>query len=66
MEDVVHHRLEGGRAVRQTKEHDKGFEKTSIGAESGLPLVAFVNPNVVETPTYVQLGEIPSPLEVIY
>jgi len=30
LEDVVHHRLEGGRTVREAEEHDKGFVQAAV------------------------------------
>ena len=56
-EDVVHHVLECRRRVRETEEHDRGFEEAAIGNESRLPLVAFLDADVVEAPTHVHLGE---------
>ena len=53
MEDVVHHRLERRRAVRQAKEHDQGLEQAAVRAESCLPFIAFTNAHVVEPPTHV-------------
>ena len=64
--DVVHHSLEGDQAVSHAKEHYQGFEQASIGPEGCLPLVSGLNANVVETPTNIQLGEVPGSAELRY
>lgn len=46
-EEVIHHSLEGGGGVPQAKEHHCGFEEPSIGAEGSLPLLSFLNPDIV-------------------
>ena len=65
-EDVVHHSLEGGRAVSHAKEHYQGFKQASIGPEGCLPLISGFNVDVVETPLNVQLGEVPGSAELRY
>ena len=45
--DVVHHGLEGGRRVCQTKEHHCQFEKSITCLEGALFLVAILNTYVV-------------------
>ena len=57
-EDVIHHPLKGRWGVAESKEHDRGLVQTSIGPEGSLPLVAFLDANVVVPPSYVQLGEV--------
>ena len=39
-EDVVHHSLEGSRAVGHSEEHYEGFEEASVGAK-GLSQTSF-------------------------
>ena len=56
--NVIHHRLEGGRAVGEAEEHDKGLKEAPICLESGLPLVPLLDSFVVVSPTYIQLGEV--------
>ena len=65
-EDVIHHDLEGGRAVGYAKEHYQRFEQASIGLEGCLPLVSRLNADVVETPTNIQLGEVSGFAELRY
>ena len=57
-ENVVHHHLEGSRAIGEAKEHDQGFEEASIHPEGGLPLVSLFDPYMVISPSYVQLCEV--------
>ena len=65
-EDIVHHSLEGGRAVSHAKEHYQGFEQTSIGPEGCFLLISGLNANVVETPTNIQLSEVSGSVELRY
>jgi len=58
LEDVVHHRLEGGGTVREDEEHDKGFVQAAVGPEGGLPLISLLYPDVVEAPPDVQFREV--------
>jgi len=46
-ENVIHHRLEGGQAVGEAKEHEKGLEETPIHSEGGFPLVSLLDSYVV-------------------
>jgi hypothetical protein len=53
----VHHHLEGGRQVCEAKKHYCWFEQSFWHEEGCLPLVSFLNANIVVSPTYVKLGE---------
>ena len=57
LEDVIHHGLESGWAIGETKEHYQWFEETSVRSESSLPLIAFFHPNIIETPSDIQFGK---------
>ena len=37
-----------------------------VGTEGGFPLVPLLHANIIETPTYVQLGEVLHTLEFLY
>ncbi|KAG5342016.1 hypothetical protein C0989_005696 [Termitomyces sp. Mn162] len=50
LEDVVHHGLKGGRAIDESKEHNKQFKQLPIGPEGSLPLIFFLNVHIVVTP----------------
>ena len=56
-EDVVHECLKCRRCVTKSKEHDSGFVKAKWGDECGLPLVFFVDLDVVIPPLDVKLGK---------
>src|SRR3981189_2955991 len=57
-EDFVHHRLEGRRAVGQSKVHHEWFEQTAISSKRRFPFIAFFYPHVVIPPADVELGEV--------
>ena len=64
-EYIVHHSLEGGWALCETKEHYQGFEQPSVGLKGGFPLVTLANANIVVPPANIQLGEILGPIKLI-
>ena len=57
-EDVVHEYLKDRQRIAMAKEHHHGFIEPTRSSESGLPLVSFLNPNVVIPPLNVQFNEI--------
>src|SRR5258708_22036722 len=57
VEDVIHHHLEGGWQVAQSKEHDKGLEEALVHGEGCLPLIPFLQLDIVGAPMAVQCGE---------
>ncbi|KAG5335719.1 hypothetical protein C0989_000561 [Termitomyces sp. Mn162] len=64
-ENVVHHSLEGGGAVGESKEHNKQLEQSSVGLESDLPLVSILDMHIVVAPPDVQFSEVLHTLEVV-
>ena len=52
LEDLIHHRLKGGRAVSEAKVHNQWFEKTTVSLKGCFPLVTFFGPHIIITPTY--------------
>ena len=56
-ERVRHESLESGRGIGHAEEHDSGFVESSVGNEGGFPLVAFLDSDVVISPSYIKLGE---------
>ena len=62
-EDFVHHGLESGGGVAETKEHDRGFVGSSMADERGFPFVSFFNPYIIVTPPEVYLREVLRTLE---
>ncbi|GLB41131.1 putative retrotransposable element tf2 155 kda protein type 1-like [Lyophyllum shimeji] len=64
-EDVVHHRLEGGRTVCESEEHDQRFEESVIRSERGLLLISLLDADIVVAPPDLQLGEVSRTTEVV-
>ncbi|KAG5336756.1 hypothetical protein C0989_011889 [Termitomyces sp. Mn162] len=64
-EDVIHHGLKGGRAVGESKEHNKQLEQSPVGLEGSLPFVSFLDMHVVVAPLDVQFSEVSYTLEVV-
>src|SRR5258708_14615681 len=54
VEDVIHHCLEGGGRVAQSKEHDKGFKQSTVCGEGCLQLIPFLQSDIVQTPPQTQ------------
>jgi len=57
-EDIVHHSLEGSRAVGHSEEHYEGFEKASVGAKGRFPLISGLDAYIIETPADIQFCEV--------
>jgi hypothetical protein len=55
--NTVHECLEGGRTIAESEEHYRGFEETKRCAECTLPLVFFLDSDVVISPPYIKFGE---------
>jgi hypothetical protein len=58
LEDVVHHSLEGGGRISESKKHHQGFEESTICTKCCLPLITFFHPNIVVTPSYIELCKV--------
>src|SRR3979490_739321 len=58
LEDLVHHRLEGRRAVCQSEVHHERFEQTAISSKRRFPFITFFYPHVVIPQADVELGEV--------
>ena len=56
-EDVVHKCLECGWGIAEAKEHYCGFKEPKGSDEGSLPLICFMDSNVVVPPTDVELGK---------
>src|SRR5258705_1869114 len=57
LEDIIHHHLEHHRGVTQSKEHDSWLKQPSVSSECSLPLIPFLDPHVIESPSEVKYGE---------
>ena len=54
---IGHELLKGRGRIGHSKEHDSGFIESTVGDEGSLPLVPFLDTNIVVPPSYVKLGE---------
>ena len=63
--NFVHHVLEGGGGVAESKEDDGGLKQPSICSERCLPLVFLPHSHIVVPPPNVQLGEVPGILDPV-
>ena len=62
---MVHEGLECQRSIAETEKHDCGFIETEGSNECGLPLIFFINANVVISPSDIELGEVGGVFHVI-
>jgi hypothetical protein len=49
--------LKGGRAITEPEEHHRGFEKAERCDECTLPLVVFLDSDVIVSPPYIEFSE---------
>ena len=54
---MVHEGLEHQRSIAEAKKHDCGFIETEGSNECSLPLIFFVNANIVISPSDIEFGE---------
>ena len=62
---MVHKGLEYRRCIAKTKEHHCGFIKTEGSDEGCLPMIRFLDLNVVVSPLNVELSEINGVFHII-
>ena len=55
--EIVHEGLEHGRRVTHPEKHDVEFKQPKWGGEGGLPIVLWLDEDVVVFPSYIKLGE---------
>ena len=63
-EDVVHHSLEGSRAVGHSEEHYERFEEASVGVKGCFSLISRLDAYIIETPVDIQFCEVPGSAEL--
>src|SRR3981189_3157846 len=63
--DLVHHRLEGRRAVGQSEVHHQWFEQTAIRSKRRFPFIAFFYPHIVISPADVEFSKVLCALESV-
>ena len=62
---MVHKGLECRRCIAKTKEHHRGFIKIKGSDEGYLPLIRFLDLNVVVSPLNIELSEINGVFHII-
>jgi len=63
-ENIIHHSLEGSRAVGHSEEHYERFEEASVGVKGYLPLISGLDAYIIEIPADIQFCEIPGFMEL--
>jgi len=57
-ENVIHHSLEGSRAVGHSEEHYEEFEEASVGVKGRFSLISRLDVYIIETPVDIQFCEV--------
>ena len=55
VEKMIHHQLEGGWGIGESKKHHHWFEEASVHLKRGLPLISITNSDIVVAPSDVKL-----------
>jgi len=63
-EDIVHHSLEGGRAIGHSEKHYEGFEEATVGAEGYFLFIFGLDAYIIETPADIQFCEVLGSMEL--
>ncbi|KAF9795956.1 hypothetical protein IEO21_11043 [Rhodonia placenta] len=66
MEDVIHHRLEGRGGIGEAEEHHQGFVQSSVSYKGRLPFVTGFDPDVVVSPSNIELRKECGTAELIH
>ncbi|KAF9796683.1 hypothetical protein IEO21_10969 [Rhodonia placenta] len=66
MKDVIHHGLEGCGGVGEAEEHHQGFVQSPVSYEGRLPFIAGFDPDVIVSPSDIELCEERSTAELIH
>jgi len=64
-EEIIHHRLKGGRRVAESEKHYSGFEESFVGFEGHFPLISVFDTDIVVSPSDIQFGEILGAFEFV-
>ncbi|KAF9802980.1 hypothetical protein IEO21_09762 [Rhodonia placenta] len=65
-EDLVHHGLESCGGIREAEEHHQGFVQSPVSYEGRLPFIAGFDPDVVVSPSDIELREERGTAELIH
>ncbi|KAF9794862.1 hypothetical protein IEO21_11144 [Rhodonia placenta] len=66
MEDVIHHCLEGCGGIGEAKEHHQGLVQSPVSHKGRLPFVTGFDPDVVISPSDIELREERGTTELIH
>jgi len=64
-EDLIHHTLERGWCIAQTKLHNKWLIETMVSNKCSFMLITFSNSDIVKAPSDIHFGEIFGALETV-
>src|ERR1700761_3085368 len=57
LKDVIHHGLKRRRRIGESEIHHQRLEEPPVGPERRLPLVAFLDADIIETPPNIEFGK---------
>jgi hypothetical protein len=66
LEDLIHHNLECGQTIGETKVHHKWLKEALVCVEGGLPLIALADTDIIVSLAHIEIGEIVCTFEVMY
>ncbi|KAF9799687.1 hypothetical protein IEO21_10523 [Rhodonia placenta] len=66
MEDDIHHCLESHGGIGEAEKHHQGFVQPPVSYKGSLPFITGFDPNIVVSPSEIELCEEHSTLELIY
>jgi len=56
--DIIHHSLEGSRAIGHSEEHYEGFKEAPVGTKGRFSLISRLDAYIIETPADIQFCEV--------
>ncbi|KAF9798940.1 hypothetical protein IEO21_10640 [Rhodonia placenta] len=65
-EDLVHYCLEGRGGIGEAEKHHQGFVQSLVSYKGSLPLITGFDPDIVVSPSDVELREERSALKLIH
>src|SRR6267154_584822 len=56
-ESGIHHGLESGRRIGESKEHNSGLEESSVRLEGCFPSISIFDTDIIISPSYIEFSE---------
>ena len=56
-ENVVHHGLESGRRISESKEHNSGLKESLVRLEGCFPLISIFDADIIISPSHIEFSE---------